>query len=174
MDTMRWSRGVCLTALAALVSLATLVGCSQPDNSITSVEAAQNAKIGVMTGTTGEAIATLRFPNAQVKSFDDVMDAVAAMKSGQLDAVITSYPTCVQVAKKNPEFSYLQEPLQNEETAIALKKGQRRFACRCEPHHRRTQGERLTGRHEGSAGSSRTCRLMRKKTYAACRQPARC
>jgi polar amino acid transport system substrate-binding protein len=123
MNTKRWSMGVCVTTLAALFFLATLVGCSQPDNSITSVEAAQNAKIGVMTGTTGEAIAALRFPHAQVKSFDDVMDAVAAMKSGQLDAVITSYPTCVQVAKKNPEFSYLQEPLQNEETAIALKKG---------------------------------------------------
>lgn len=106
-----------------LVALAMLVGCSQPDNTITSVAAAQHAKIGVMTGTTGEAIAAKQFPQAQVKSFDDVMDAVAAMKSGQLDAVITSYPTCVQVAKKNPEFSYLQAPLQNEETAIALKKG---------------------------------------------------
>ena len=46
---------------------------------------AKHAKIGVMTGTTGEAIAKNRFPQADIKSFDDIMDGVAAMKSGAWD-----------------------------------------------------------------------------------------
>ncbi|MDD2736856.1 MAG: ABC transporter substrate-binding protein/permease [Desulfuromonadaceae bacterium] len=98
-------------------------GCSKSENVITRLDDAKNAKIGVMTGSVGEAIAASRFPNATVKSFDDNMDAFAAMKSGQLDATIASYPAALLISKKNPEFWYLPEPLQNEDTVIALKKG---------------------------------------------------
>ena len=100
-----------------------LPGCSKSEKAITSFADAQKAKIGVMTGSTGEAAARAKFPQAQIKSFDDVMDAVAAMKSGQLEAIITVYPTALQVSKKNPEFRYLPEPLQDEDTSIALRKG---------------------------------------------------
>jgi len=55
-------------------------GCSKNEKVITSFADAQNAKIGVMTGTTGEKIAKARFPKAEVKSFDDIMDAVAALR----------------------------------------------------------------------------------------------
>ncbi|ATW27840.1 ABC transporter permease subunit [Candidatus Formimonas warabiya] len=113
---------------AALVFLcfliaALLAGCGKSEKVITKFEDASEAKIGVMTGTIGEQIALDRFPNADVKSFDDIMDAVAALKSGQLEAVITTYPTAMNVAKHNPEIWYLPEPLQNEDTAIAVKKG---------------------------------------------------
>lgn len=108
------------TALLLLLSLIT--GCRKQEKSITALDDAKAAKIGVMTGTTGEEITKARFPNAQVKSFDDVMDAVAALKSGQLEAIVTALPTAVQVAKVNKEFTILQEPLDNEDTAIALRK----------------------------------------------------
>ena len=52
-----------------------------------------------------------------------MMDAVSAMKSGQLDAIVTAYPAALQVSKKNPELKVLPEPLDYEDTAIALKKG---------------------------------------------------
>lgn len=114
-------------AVSLLISLAVLLisvtGCSKREKSITSFDDAKTAKIGVMTGSTGEAIAKERFPKAQVKSFDDIMDAVAALKSGQLDAIITSFPAALQVAKKNPELHRLPQPLDNEDTAIAIKKG---------------------------------------------------
>ena len=112
-----------LLVFAALMFVTVFTGCSKTENAITSFDDAKNAKIGVLTGSTGEAIAAAKFPNAQVKSFDDVMDSVAAMKSGQLDAVIVAFPTAIQISKLNPEFWYLPEPLQNEDTAIALKKG---------------------------------------------------
>ncbi len=112
-----------LLALICLILVTAVTGCRESGKVITGFDDAKNAKIGVMTGSTGEAIAAARFPKAQVKSFDDIMDAVAAMKSGQLDAIITSYPLALQVAKKNPELWRLPEPLDNEETAIAIKKG---------------------------------------------------
>src|SRR5947207_8855158 len=104
--------------------LMTLLGaCSKDHTIIRSLDDAKHAKIGVMTGTTGEAIAKARFPQAEIKSFDDVMDAVGAMKSGQLEGVITSYTTAFQVAKKNQEFAPLTEPLADEDTSVGIPKG---------------------------------------------------
>jgi polar amino acid transport system substrate-binding protein len=112
-----------LIVLAALLCSFVFAACSKSEKVITSIDDAKNAKIGVMTGSTGEVVAAARFPEAQVKSFDDIMDAIAAMKSGQLDAVITLYPAALQVVKKNPEFRCLPEKLDNEDNAIAVKKG---------------------------------------------------
>ena len=111
--------GILCLLLSVLLS-----GCHKAEQQITCLDDAKTAKIGVMIGTTGEQIAKERFPQAQVKSFDDVMDAVAAMKSGQLDAIVTAYPTALQVSKLNPEFTCLQEPLRNDASSIALRKGQ--------------------------------------------------
>lgn len=113
-------------ALFWLILLTIIVifsGCKKNEMVIASLDDAKNAKIGAMTGSTGEAMVIKRFPNAHVKSFDDVMDAVSAMKSGQLDAIVTAYPAALQVSKKNPELKVLPEPLAYEATAIALKKG---------------------------------------------------
>ncbi|MDK9717763.1 MAG: ABC transporter substrate-binding protein/permease [Trichlorobacter sp.] len=112
---------ILLTTVSLLLMLC-VAGCHKTEKSITRLDDAKTAKIGVMTGTTGEEITKTRFPNAQVKSFDDVMDAVAALKSGQLEAIVTALPTAVQVSKVNSEFTTLAEPLDNEDTAIALRK----------------------------------------------------
>ena len=97
--------------------------CGQPPaRTIDSLDDAREARIGVMTGSTGEAIATARYPEADIKSFDDVMDAVAAMNSGQLDVTVTSFPTAVQVAKTNPLLKVLPERLDDEPTCVAMRK----------------------------------------------------
>ena len=99
-----------------------ITGCNRSENVIANVSDAENKRIGVMTGSIGETLAATRFPKADVKSFDDIMDAVTAVKSGQLDAIITMYPTALQVSKKNPELQILPENLENEDTAIAVRK----------------------------------------------------
>ncbi|WP_031435101.1 ABC transporter permease subunit [Methylomarinum vadi] len=109
--------------LFLLATVAFVSGCRKNDIVITRLDDAKQASIGVMTGSTGEAITLARFPQAQVKSFDDIMDAVAALKSGQLDAIVTAFPAALQVSKKNPEFTVLSEPLDHENTAIAVRKG---------------------------------------------------
>jgi len=100
-----------------------ICGCGDSRKQITQLEDAKNAKIGVMTGTTGEQLTIKRYPQASVKSFDDVMDAIAALKSDQIDAVVTGFPTAMNVCKKNKDLTYLKDALDYENTAIALRKG---------------------------------------------------
>ena len=119
------SKQLVLSLLIGLVALLTTTGCDKHALAITNVSDIQQAvaaKVGAMTGTTGEALAFSKFPQATVKSFDDIMDAVAAIKSGQLDAIVTAYPTALQVTKKNQELMILPEPLDHEDTAIAFRK----------------------------------------------------
>ena len=110
-------------ALFLLPAVLFLGGCRRNEKFIQNVDDAKHAKVGVMTGTTGEALARARFPEAQIKSFDDIMDAVGAMKSGQLEAIVTSYPTALQVSKKNADLGMVAEPLDDEDTSIAVRKG---------------------------------------------------
>lgn len=108
---------------ACLISVSLLLaGCDGGNTVIAQIDDDAHARVGVMTGTTGEAIAMERLPEAEIKSFDDIMDAVAALNSGQLDALITGYPAAVHVAGKNPGLRMLDEPLSHEDTAIALRK----------------------------------------------------
>src|SRR5689334_22218062 len=113
-----------LRLLAFTPSLVAMFLCTCSKNGIViqTLNDAKHTKIGVMTGTTGEALTKARFPKAEVKSFDDIMDAVAAMNSGQLDGIVTSYTTAVQVSKKNPQLAPLAETLGDEDTSVALRK----------------------------------------------------
>jgi polar amino acid transport system substrate-binding protein len=105
-------------------------GCGESKKYITKLDDIKTESIGAMTGTTGEQLAKKRFPEATIKSFDDIMDAVAALKSNQLDAVITSFPTALNVSKRNPDLYYLPEPVDYENTAIAVRKGNRNLLAK--------------------------------------------
>jgi polar amino acid transport system substrate-binding protein len=100
-----------------------LAACSKTAPIITSAKDAETSRIGVMTGSTSEAIAAKRFPLADVKHFDDVVDAIGALKAGQLDAVLTGYPAALQSTKRNHDLALVQEDLSNEDTSIGIKKG---------------------------------------------------
>jgi len=115
--TLKW-------ALAILGILVCLTSCGGDKKAaITTIAEAEHAKIGVMTGSTGEVFAKQRFPEAQLKSFDDIMDAVAAMKAGQLDGLITATSSAIQIGKKNPDLGMLPDILTHEDTAIGFRKG---------------------------------------------------
>jgi len=100
-----------------------IAGCNDSKRSITSLEDVKDAAIGARTGTTGEQLVKSRFPAATVKSFDDIMDAVAALKSGHVDAVITGFPAALNICRHNPDLQSLEEPVIMEFTSIAVKKG---------------------------------------------------
>jgi polar amino acid transport system substrate-binding protein len=107
-----------------LTLIALLFGsCGGKAPQINSLADAARAKIGVMTGSSGEQLTHHRFPDAKIKSFDDIMDAVAALKSDQLDAVVTTLPTTMNVCKRNKDLRFLDEAIDYENTAIGLKKG---------------------------------------------------
>jgi polar amino acid transport system substrate-binding protein len=111
------------TLLISFLIMYILAGCSESKIRITKLDDLKNVSIGAMTGTTGEQLAKKRFPNATIKSFDDIMDAVAALKSNQIDAVITGFPAAMNCCKHNSDLQYLSEPVDYENTAIAVRKG---------------------------------------------------
>lgn len=110
-----------LCVLAAIMG--GITGCGKTQKAITGFADLERAQIGVMTGSTGEQLAQQKFPDADIKSFDEIMDAVMALQSNQIDAVVTAYPTVIHVSKNNPDLWFLPEPLANEKTAIAIRKG---------------------------------------------------
>jgi polar amino acid transport system substrate-binding protein len=108
----------------AIVSVSIMIsGCSERPHAIEKLDDARKASIGVMTGTTGEIITKNRFPEADVKHFDDIMDAFMALKSGKIDAIVTPYLTANQLCKKNPDVHILSEGLLKEGVSVAVKKG---------------------------------------------------
>lgn len=107
----------------ALLLLFMVCACKEQDRPVIErLDQAGEARLGVMTGSTGEVAARKRYPKAEIKTFDDIMDAVTALNAGQLDAIITIYPTALQVAKKNPRFHILEERLDYEDTSAAVRK----------------------------------------------------
>ena len=120
--TRAWNAGVAGGLLVLSLSL-TLAGCQRSESTITSLDDAATARIGVMAGSSGEQIVLERFPKADIKTFDDVMDAVAAIRAGQLDAVVTAFPGALQVTKKNLDLTLVAEPLTAENTAVAVRPG---------------------------------------------------
>lgn len=110
--------------IGVLLGLFALAGCRGNDHVvINNVSEAASARIGVMTGSTSEPLAASQFPQASIKSFDNISDAFAALKSGQLDAVITAYSTALLVSRKNPDLRMLPDRLSHEDTAVAVRKG---------------------------------------------------
>ncbi len=105
-----------------LLAIFVFTTCSDSKKSITKLDDLKNVSIGAMTGTTGEQLAKAKFPQATVKCFDDIMDAIAALKSNQLDAVITGFPAAMNVCKHNADLYYLEEPVDYENTAVAARK----------------------------------------------------
>ena len=105
-----------------LITLLFITGCGKQKKSISTLSDLKNIKIGAMTGSTGEQLALKKFPQAETQRFDDIMDAVAALKSGQIDAVITALPTCVNICKHNKDIVTLPEEVEKEYCAAAMKK----------------------------------------------------
>lgn len=100
-----------------------LFSCSKERKEINTVQDAQTAVIGAMVGSTCEQTVRLKLPKATLKSFDDIMDAVAALKSDQIEVVATAYANAINMCKHNPELKRLPQTLEYANTAIAIKKG---------------------------------------------------
>jgi len=106
-----------------LIFLASLTGCHDGAPAIHTLDEAAHSRMGVMTGTTSEALAARLFPKADIKHFDDILDAIAALKAGQLDSVLTGYPTVFLATKRNADLTYLPDILSTEDTSIGVRKG---------------------------------------------------
>ncbi len=113
--------------LLVLVTLFFTLSCGKDEKEINSIKDAETAIIGVMTGSTGEEQAKEKFPNADIKRFDDFMDAVAALRAGQVDVVLTAESNAINICKNNTEIKLLKDTIEIENIAIAINKSKKQL-----------------------------------------------
>lgn len=83
----------------------------------------ETARIGAMTGTIGEFYVEKHFLNAELLLFDDINDAIVALRSNKVDYVITAYTTALLASRHNKDIALLPKKHINEPAAIAVQKG---------------------------------------------------
>jgi polar amino acid transport system substrate-binding protein len=86
-------------------------------------------RIGVETGTTGEAFVRATFPEATVLNYEDPSSAFTALRDGAADVYIHDAPTSWNLAssRENQDMLSLYRPLTREQLAWAVKKGNTRL-----------------------------------------------
>lgn len=89
------------------------------DSAFTSVDELEGLKIGAGLGTTGEGVAT---DLSDDTTFVDTDVALPMLLTGQLDAYICDFGVA-QNAVATGNYSMIEEPIQSEEMAMTLKKG---------------------------------------------------
>lgn len=115
--TRLWSILVLATALAAALIAA---GCGDDSSStsssgggggsgIASVDDLSGLIVGAQDGTTGETYANDETDAAEVRGFQEGPDAIAALKTGQVDAVIIDQPVAADAIEKQGGFEIVQE-----------------------------------------------------------------
>lgn len=95
---------------------------AKADSPIKSAADLKGKNIGAQSGTTGEQAAN-EVGAASVKTYQDFLVAIQELKSGNLDAVIGDQSVAKNVIAQQPEFVVKGEPLNAEETAIVVAKG---------------------------------------------------
>lgn len=94
------------------------------DNPITSLEDLKGKKVSVARGSTNDTLMTKRFPDTTVVRFDTIADAVQAVKSGKVDAVMEGFATVRAEAEKDPSLAVLDvEPINPALISMGIKQG---------------------------------------------------
>ncbi len=78
--------------------------------------------VGAQLGTTGEEAANA-IEGAEVKPYEDFLVAIQDLKSGNIDAVVGDILVAEGVVAKNMDLGIVGDPLNAEETAIVVAKG---------------------------------------------------
>ncbi len=85
----------------------------------------ETASFGVMTGSTGEFYLEDTYPQADIQRFDNIADAVLALRSGKADYVLTAYTTALNYCRSNKDIYICERDVLDDSAAIALGKGNR-------------------------------------------------
>ena len=114
---------ICLIfAFCLLISL-TACGSQVPANTVFSRDDLAGKTVGVQLGTTGDTYVTDELPDSTVEQYSKGADAIQALKTGKIDAVMIDQLTAEAFVEKNDDLRILDEAITDEEYAIALKKG---------------------------------------------------
>ncbi|MBQ9264995.1 MAG: transporter substrate-binding domain-containing protein [Clostridia bacterium] len=89
---------------------------------ISTLDALNGKRIGVLTGTISGRLVETRLPNAQVNYFNTQADSLAALKTGKIDAWCTDEPIVRFMKIENPELMILDEYLTESNLAAIFPK----------------------------------------------------
>jgi ABC-type amino acid transport substrate-binding protein len=110
-----------LVLLVGLLAAFVATGCGDDDEEgggetteeasggIASVDDLSGMVVGAQDGTTGEAYANDETDAAEVRGFPEGPDAIAALRTGQVDAVIIDQPVAVDAIDKQGGFEIAEE-----------------------------------------------------------------
>lgn len=109
----------------AVMSLV-LTSCRKEKVVINGVADLENKKIGVQSGTTGEAWVQENVKGSKIASFKSGIDAALDLKTGRIDAVVLDELPAKEIVAHNDDLTIIYDPVftnSKEEYAIAIKKG---------------------------------------------------
>ena len=110
-------------ALSA-VMVFSMAGSVSAAQKVESKDDLAGATIGVQLGTTGDLDASdYEKDGSTVERYNKGSEAVQALKVGQIDCVIIDSQPAQKFAENNDDLKILDEPFEEEEYAICLKKG---------------------------------------------------
>ncbi len=92
------------------------------DSKVASADDLEGSAIGVQLGTTGDIFAS-DVKDAKIQRFSKGADAVEALSTGKIDAVIIDSEPAKEFVKAKDGLKILDDPFAEEEYAICLKKG---------------------------------------------------
>jgi len=120
--TMKTMRVISMMLCVVLVHL---IGCTKKEAlKDASTADLSEAKIGALAGSTGERFITENYEHAKLFKFDDIADAIVALKESEIDYVISTYITASNIAKHNTDILIKPGFVQAEGVAIAVNKHQ--------------------------------------------------
>ncbi len=94
------------------------------DNPITSIADLKGKKVSVARGSTNDTLMTKQFPGTTVVRFDNIADAIQAVKSGKVDAVMEGFATVRKAAAADPSLEVLNvQPISPALISMGVKQG---------------------------------------------------
>ncbi len=92
------------------------------DSPIQKIDELKGKKIGAQLGTTSQSMAEEEFGESSVQSFKAYQDAIMAMQSGKVDAVVCDQSTAMNFVNANADLRSLESKFSEEEYAMVLAK----------------------------------------------------
>ena len=110
-----------ISIMCAAALCAGLVSCSSvPANTVKSISDLEGKTIGVMSGSTGDALASAEIKDADVEKYTKYSTAISDLKKGELDAVIMNDDTADELIENDSDVKLLGESFATEEYGIAV------------------------------------------------------
>ncbi|MDZ7776999.1 MAG: transporter substrate-binding domain-containing protein [Bacteroidales bacterium] len=112
--------------IAFLLSYVGLSGCGEREQ-ITNLEQLKGKEFAVPTGTIADELVLSRFPDAEFKYFNNVLDACLAVKGNKADAAAYDEPILKNIAAKNSGLKVLPEMITTDNYGFAVRKDEQQL-----------------------------------------------